>query len=46
MAAAHQQFKFSLRSTSNDHYIELNDSSSPILLTINDIRMQRNWEYE
>ena len=35
LAAARKHF---LRSASNDHYIERNDSSSPILPTINDIR--------
>ena len=40
MAAAHERFKFSLWSTSNDHYIKRNDSSSPILPTINDIHCE------
>ena len=38
MAGARDRFEFSLRSASNDHYINQHDSSSPILPTINDIR--------
>ena len=37
MATACEGFEFSLRIASNDHYIERNDSSTPILPTINDI---------
>ena len=39
MAATRKQFEFSLRSTSNEHYIEQNESSTLTLPTINDIRM-------
>ena len=37
MAATRKQFEFSLRSASNEHYIEQNESSTPTLPTINDI---------
>ena len=37
MAATCKQFEFSLRSTSNEHYIEQNESSTLTLPTINDI---------
>ena len=40
MAATHERFEFSQQSTSNDHYIARNDSSSPTLPTINDIRCE------
>ena len=40
MAAARRHFKFSLRSNSSDRYIDRNDSSNPILPTINDIHFK------
>ena len=40
MAAARERFEFSLRSASNDHYIEQNDSSSPILPTVSNVRCE------
>ena len=38
MAAARERFEYSLRSASNDHYIERNGSSSTTLPTNNDIQ--------
>ena len=35
-----ESFEFSLRSVSNGHYIKRDDSSSPLLPTINDIRCE------
>ena len=40
MAATRERFEFSQGSASTDHYIVLNDSSSPTLPTINDIRCE------
>ena len=37
MAASRKRFAFSLQSASDDHYIKRNNSSSPILPTINDV---------
>ena len=44
IAATHKRFAFSQWSASNDHYITWNNSSSPTLPTVNDIRCTIWWK--